>query len=347
MIKLSKDGAYHFLLVACNPAHSLSSVLFCLPCLESIKATYPKSKISFLIHSSAAYVLANNPLIHSIIYIDAESNLRRGIKRERIDIAICFYSNRRANLALFLAGVKTRIGLFSKLHSLLFNCKIKQLRFHSKKHEIAYNLDLLRFLGCSSAGAPKIYLTIQQKQKSASRLEARFKDGQAPIIFLPGGRTGGVAWPAKNFFVVANLLARDHAVLLITSPSENEGYKVLLEQFENLNEDNLLVEEDGAELLGLISYARLFVSNNGLLLHCACALGVETLSIFPCAKNNNPLRHGVFSGKRPHLMITPHGVFSSETLAAITASIATNDISGLRLGDIDPNLVYEIVKSRI
>ncbi len=328
---------------------SLASLIFCLPCAESIKSFYPQANISFLIHSSMQHLLSNNPFIHNIFFIDTESNLTKTLKKAQIDISISFISDRKSTLALFLAGVRIRIGIFSHLYSFLFNYKIKQPRHPFKKHETQYYLDLLKPLNCQGIFFPKLYLTIQQKQQAHKYLESRFseKPDSHLIIICPSNDNNARGWLAKNFFAIADLLATEHTILLVTHPSERVGYSALLEQYAHLHAKNLYITADSNELLSIISCAKIFLSNNTLLLHCASALGIATVSLYLYTKYNNPLRYGIFSEKKNHIILTPFGIFSHRNLAEITKDFTQNELQGRRIEDIQPELVYNIIKTQV
>ncbi|STQ86064.1 lipopolysaccharide heptosyltransferase family protein [Helicobacter muridarum] len=349
MIRLNKDKSYHFLLVYCNQYQNLSFPIFCLPCIYSIKTNYPNAKISLLIHSSMRYLLDNNPEISNILLIDSKHSLSSAIKEAKVDISISFTQDKKSTIALFLAKVKIRIGIFSDLHSFLFNYKIKQSRLSPKKHEIQYNLDLLKALNCQGIFFPKLYLTIQQQQQAGKYLESRFKSNMESnlIIIYPSKDGNSIGWEVKNFFSTANLLADDNMILIIANPSEQAAYETMLEQYSNLSKNNLYISNNQKQLLAIISYARLFVSNNTLLLHCASALGVQTLSLNQYSKHNNPMRYGIFSKEKHHTMLTPLGIFSYKNLDSIIKDYAKNPAIGLRLDNIQPKLVYDIIKAKL
>lgn len=348
MIALNANKSYHFLLILCCDYHASLNLVLALQCIESLKTHFQSAKISFLTHSSTQDFLKNNPFLDTIICVDKVSKLALEIKRMNIDIAIWLTTDTTSMMAVFRAGVKTRIGIFSKLHSFLLNYKIKQQRSKALKHETQYNLDLLKPLGCNSFIYPKIYLNISEKQESQFYLENLF--GTHALLdsgFIAVCPSAGLhaSWSVKNFFFLANELVQNHNILIVALPQEIETYKRLLANYEHLSQKNLFMLSPTQKstsalrfMLGIISHAKLFIGNNTNLLHAASTLDVEVFALLPYKDSISPMRYAPIHKTKKHKIMTPFGIFNAK------APLQQHDEKlGLWLDSITPQFLLEVL----
>lgn len=359
MLKVNYNKHYHFLLIHCKTYNDGIGVILSLQCIEALKIKFPNATISFLLHSSMQDCVKHNPYLKNIFCIDTASNIIKDLKKAKIDISISLFADKNSTLAIFRAGIKTRIGIFQNLHSLLFNYKIKQKRSALHKHEAQYNLDLLKFLGCNNTFYPKIYLNISEKQESQQHLENIFNvhalldSGYIAICPSNGWQLG---WMAKNFLHIANELAVQYNILIFGMPQETQGYNAMLQNYSNLSEKNFITYTTHntannkktsiyslRNLLAIISHARLFIGNNTVLLHMASALDIPTLSLFPYKSPITPVRYAPFSKKNIHIIVTPFGIFEPHKQTMFD----NDDIQGLRMENIMPELILNILRHKI
>lgn len=348
MIHLDRSKKYNFLLVRCD---RIGDVVSSLPCAQSLKSVYKNSKVYFLTHSYTVDLLKNNPFIDGLICIDdhqfdsikiSKKSLFHRIKALKIDISISLFADKRSTINLFLVGIKTRIGNFSKIYSLLFNYKIKQNRSKSIKHEAVYNLELLKSIGCKEIFFPKIYLDIGEKNIATEYLKNKLGYKDSMIIIHPGSRGSGIDWNVNNFLFIANELTSKYKILITGSKSEILLYSKLLSNYENLNENNLMSEEKSLrEFLGIISNATLFISNSTGPYHCAVALNIKTIGLFSLKRSISPIRWGAFSPNNIHTMITPIGIYDK------TKKIDFNSDDAINMNLIDKKFVLDLINMHL
>ena len=353
MIALQPDKAYHFLLVNCNDYKNGVSVILSSQCIKALANNFKQAKISLLLHSSMKDFFLNNPHINQIFCIDTTHNLIKELKRANINISLSLVADKQSTIALFRSGIKVRIGVFSNLHSLLFNYKIKQKKAFDK-HEATYNLDLLRFLQCRQFFYPKLYLKLSDITYAQDIVAKKFGldsiNEKGYIVICPSHGINDISWKARNFFEIANAIAPLHNVLLLAKENELDNYKAMLEQFPNISQHNLFLQSkhekdekdecsEVIQMLSLIHLSRLFIANNNTLLHCAAALDVSTFCIMPYKNSLNPYKYAPISQHKKHIVCTPFGIFNPQ-------DSYEDSIHGLNMDSITPDIVLAILQAK-
>ncbi|MDP2923648.1 MAG: glycosyltransferase family 9 protein [Candidatus Omnitrophota bacterium] len=147
----------------------LGEFLLSLPAIKAVKSNYPKSKVYLLAKKE------NTELINGIDFIDSfleyeekrfksyggALRLSRIFKKEKIDCIITLNPKKEFHLASFLAGVPLRLG-YDRKWGFCLNRKIEDRKSLAQKHEVEYNLDLIRLL-CPQVFVPEVNLVTDSK----------------------------------------------------------------------------------------------------------------------------------------------------------------------------------------
>src|SRR5574341_1858479 len=136
----------------------IGDVVLSTPVAEVLKQRFPQGKIDFLVAPYTTPILKNNSFIDEIILDDNKSvkgffKLRETLKQRKYNLAVVLHPTLRLAYLLKTARIPIRIGTGYRGYSFLFNQKIYQNRKTVEKHELEYNLDMLRPLEIES---PKI-----------------------------------------------------------------------------------------------------------------------------------------------------------------------------------------------
>jgi len=131
----------------------IGDTLLTLPVVKPIKEKWPHCKIDFLARRYTHPILENVKEISQILNYDPEG-VHRGIRGHKLlateiqqqdyEIAILFYPRIGLTFALWRAGVPRRIGTSHRWYSFLLTDRVHQSRSECLKHEVEYNLDLLK-----------------------------------------------------------------------------------------------------------------------------------------------------------------------------------------------------------
>lgn len=254
---------------------------------DILKLNYPEAEIDFMVNKKISELIEHIPNITNIIGIEKVrlNEIKNICKTNKYDIAILVKPEFMIALALFLSGIKYRLGSAYRWYSFLFNLKHKQHRKYSVKHEAEYNTDLLDELNCKRTGKSKPVLTVEQENDE--KIQQRFKElslnnsNKKIIIHIT---TGGSAltWRTENFIELVNLLShKGEYTILLTCSSEDK--KIINSFYQKLDKtDNVYIftNMNLKEFAALIKSSDLFVSNSTGPIHIAAAVGCFCIGFY-------------------------------------------------------------------
>lgn len=301
----------------------LGDFMLAWPAFSLIKKQYPDSEITALVPEHTVAMAEQCEWIDTVLIDTKQSsfirdilNLSGKIKKHHYDVSISLFSEARISIALWLAGVKTRVGPATKLAQLFLNKKLRQKRSQSSKPEYEYNLDLARYYihlngETSSISPAPPYLKFENKEIDSLRHKYQKLyniPGTAKIIIIHPG-TGGSAinLSLEQYAQLAqNISELIDAFFVITSgPGESE----IAGQFSTLLTDVRHCTHPSTE--GIIGFSKfillsnLFISGSTGPLHIAGALNVNTAAFYPARKSATSLRWQTLNDADKRLAFSP------------------------------------------
>lgn|SRR5574341_53046 len=289
----------------------IGDVVLSTPVAEVLKQRFPQGKIDFLVAPYTTPILKNNSFIDEIILDDNKSvkgffKLRETLKQRKYNLAVVLHPTLRLAYLLKTARIPIRIGTGYRGYSFLFNQKIYQHRKTVEKHELEYNLDMLRPLEIESPKiVPKIYLSEEEKRTAEDFLR---KSGVAEedvlVVVHPGSGGNCLNWAPERFGELAEKLIDSYSVKVIVTGQPEE--EILAEKMKGRMKSsfiNLIGKTDLRLLSTIIQKSDLVISNSTGPMHIAAALGVPTLAIFCPLFTASPKRWGPYG--EGHTVITP------------------------------------------
>ena len=285
----------------------IGDVILTLPMIDTLKQNYPNSRIDFLVNKRVSELISEYPNINKVHAIEKDSlrDIRRICKENKYDLAIVVRPLFKIALALFLSGIKYRLGTGYRWYSFLFNIRHYRHRKFSIKHELEYNLDLLGELGCKRPDniAPVLEIEDRLIKEVKNKLGRKGIELSKEFIILHPGTLGSArSWKPANFAGLINLIASDKTCnfnILITGTNSDEP--VLNDVVSNIKSaDNVYVIDDFnlKEFAGLIKLASLFVSNSTGPIHIAAAVGTFCIGFYSPVTVETAARWGPYTERR-------------------------------------------------
>ncbi|MBI3542543.1 MAG: glycosyltransferase family 9 protein [Deltaproteobacteria bacterium] len=306
----------------------IGDVVLSTPVLEALKHSYPDAEIHMLVRESVVPVVQHNPFLSNVVTYSPESNhagfagvwrLMRALQSQHYDIAITLQVSFAVSLALLFAGIRYRVGPYSKWYSyLFFNRGTRQSRSTVEMHETDYNLMLLRKLGIRAPSRrfePSI--TVDAEAKDRMRTYVRnlgIDDGAKFVVVHPGMGGSALNWP-EGYYVdlIARLASRGVTVVItggihekalverVLAAVKDQGAKGPVHEFLGANSPTGL-----ADLVALLSLAHVMVAPSTGPLHIAAALGKRTVSFYSPIKVQSAIRWGPYAAvEDKHHVLVP------------------------------------------
>jgi heptosyltransferase I len=222
------------------------------------------------------------------------------LKRNRPRTVVLLHNPWWVSLAMWWAGIEERIGRRSQWHSILFlNVAVRQKRSKSDRHESDFNFDLVEW-GFNHLGIRRASNLPALKQNFL-RLVAPNPFGTVAgrglkirgyRIVHPGMAGSALNWPANNFVVLVERLARETPVLITGTKMDQKYLQGIVRVKENPNVRWLVDELKSSELLDLLSQAKSVVAPSTGVLHLAASLGTPVVGIYSPRRVEHPRRWG-------------------------------------------------------
>ena len=300
--------------------------------LRLLRKAYPEATIDFIVPSWVSGLVKSDPYVDNVIIFDPpwfdrsknESSLslkgllslKNLLKKSSYDLAIDLRGDARDILAMFLAGVKTRIGY--GITGLGFLLTSEVLRDESL-HEVDKNIALLKPLGIK-AEEREIELYYPKENIKEAHVLAKKEGIDSPYaVFHAFSGHPGKNWDLSNFVKVAEHVKkeRDLMPVFVGSKTDEENISKVMNSLSEGAVD-LSGKTTLATLGSLLKGASLFIGLDSGPSHIAAASKTPTVIIF--SGMNNPAQwaprgknvHVVYPGKGESLTsLKPDKVFKA------------------------------------
>lgn len=269
----------------------LGDVVLILPMLPLLRKRFPNARIALLVRTYTADLLDGNPFVDEVILYDDGNrqvpfaDMLKTIRAGRYDTTIVIHPTFRLAWLMFRAGIPLRVGTGYRWYSFLLNKRVYEHRKDARRHELEYNLNLLKELNCPVDGVPVFHLGIFPEVEAAidQLLESLAIEKTGEIIILhPGSGGSAREWPAQYFGSLAARLIDERGAHVIVTGRKGEERKVAEVLIGSKGRAVPLVGKLSLkQLVALIRRSHLFVSNSTGPMHIAAATGVPVVSFFP------------------------------------------------------------------
>jgi len=264
--------------------------ILALPAVETVKRASPQAQVWVAATDWVKDLFLLNGAADGVVPLAAGKDLRslkgnaRSLKSHGFDAGLLLTNSFGSALLFYLAKIPRRWGYTTDGRGPLLTARVRPGSEDIPRHHVHYYLDLMSQLGFAATN-PELRLTVPPKEKEAARklLLSLGLDLDRPLVILSPGAAYGPAkrWPADRFAQLAALFQKEKAaeILIIGSASEAD----IAQSIRSATERKPFVltgQTTLLQLLGLISLAALFISNDTGPMHLANALRVPVVGIF-------------------------------------------------------------------
>lgn len=269
----------------------LGETILNLPAAASIKAALPHAALTFVAHPEVAPLLQRLPWIDAVVPYDEASTrawwsralaLRALLRAQRCDAVIVSNAKKELHLAVWLAGIPRRVGYDRKWGRWLLTHRLRDQRAGGTRHEVEWNLDLVRALGLPVNGpAWRMPLFESEWDDVRRRLAAQGLDVSRPWLAVhPWTSNVRKQWPPERYRALIEAIHAylKHAVVLVGG-AEAQPYAASVIP-AGVPVANLIGHLSLVQLAACLKQARLLISSDSGPVHLAAAMGTSTLVLF-------------------------------------------------------------------
>jgi heptosyltransferase-2 len=269
----------------------VGDVILSSPVIKALRQSYPHAFIAIMVSPYTREIVDANHYLDEVIAYDKDARHKNclatikfalNLRKQRFDAAIILHPTNRVHLIAYLAGIPKRIGYDRKLGFLLTD-KIPHTKQFGERHELEYNLDLLKNLNIEAKDRELfIPLKAESERWAEDFIKSQgVKKGDKILIINPSASCPSKVWPPARFAEVADKLAQKYAfkVLVVSGHKDLALAENVIENMSTLA-ISLAGKTSLSQLASILKRASLFISNDSGPVHIASAVGTPVISIF-------------------------------------------------------------------
>ena len=268
---------------------SIGDIILTTPLLRSLKTTYPKAHITFLIKKQYEELLSNSPYIDELITFNQKEGfeglkkIKQYLRQQQFDLYLDIHKNWRSRFIRWNLGAK-EITSYHKLifrRTLLIWFKLNLYRKVKPVYERYF--DSVKKLGIHYDGhGTDIQVPESKTEKVKKALEDAGYSFKTPLVIIcPSATYFNKRWKAEGFIRVAHHLVRNKSAYIVVLGGPED--KILCKSIaEGIGESsvNLAGSLSLAESAALLHLATLVIANDSGLLHLAQSQKSPVVAIY-------------------------------------------------------------------
>jgi len=275
----------------------MGDAIMATPALRCIRKAFENDKIFFFANKVTAEILSGCEFADQWIIQNGTNPFKIAgkLKKHNFSSAVLFKNSFASALAIYLAGIKTRVGYARDGRGIFLTEKLfapkKSFLKYKPLSVIDYYLAVASWLGADVSNT-KTELNVSENDKKVilEKFGGNLIGLNPVVILVPGGAFGpSKIWPEERFARVADFLTEKFSaeVFISVSPAKQEieiAEKICSSAKHpviNLGKNPVTL----GQLKALFSYANLVIANDTGPRHIAIALNRKVITLFG---PNNP-----------------------------------------------------------
>jgi len=270
----------------------MGDAIMATPALRCIRKTFENDKIFFFANKVTSEILSDCPFADQWIVQNGNNPFKIAgeLKKYNFSTAILFKNSFTSALAVFLAGIETRVGYARDGRGIFLTEKLfaprKSFMQFKPLSVIDYYLAVASWLGADTSNT-KTELCVNENDKETvhKKFIAKLNSSKPTIILVPGGAFGpSKLWPEERFAQVADFLAEKFSASVFISVSPAKQEMEIAEKICSLAKHPVVnlgkTPVTLGQLKALFSFANLVITNDTGPRHIAIALNRKVVTLF-------------------------------------------------------------------
>lgn len=269
----------------------LGETLLNLPAIVALKQALPHASLTLLLQPELAPLFHGAPGIDGVIVYEPAATssswgrarvLAKALKSHGFDLAVISNPKKELHLAVWLTGIRWRVGYARKLGRWLLTHRLQDRKALGERHEVEYNLDLVRVLNLSASAAPYMFPPFTREQADVVQLLERqgIKASKPFVAIHPWSSNPVKQWPADRFQSLIRQAIERLGISVVVIGGVEEAARAREVLPAGMSVANLAGQLKLRQLAALLQMARLLVSNDSGPVHLAAAVNTRTLVLF-------------------------------------------------------------------
>ncbi len=269
----------------------LGETLLNLPAIASLKQALPHASLTLLVQLELAPLFQGVPGIDGVIAYEPDATasswgrarvLAKALKPHGFDLAMISNPKKELHMAAWLAGIRWRVGYARKLGRWLLTHHLQDRKALGERHEVEYNLDLVRALGLPASAISCSLPRFTREQSDMVQLLERqgIKASKSFVAIHPWSSNPVKQWPADRFQSLIRRSIERLAVQVVIIGGVEEAARARDVFPSGGPVANLTGQLTLRQLAALLQMAKLLVSNDSGPVHLAAAVNTRTLVLF-------------------------------------------------------------------
>ena len=254
-----------------------------IPALRALKESFPGSRLTLVVNPNVRELAECIDFVDKVITWENKKHkilevlkFSKELKNEKFDLCVILNPSKEFNIISFLSGIPVRLG-YSRKWGFLLSHKIKDKKYLGEKHEVEYNLDLVKLVDASTNN-----LSLSLKIDEGC-LKGLFELGGTDnlIVIHPWTSDPVKEWPLENFCALTKeILSLDKVKVLLIGGKEELNKNASVFKGLGANLINLTGRTSLKQLAAVLNKAKLLISGDSGPVHLSCAVGTPTLALF-------------------------------------------------------------------
>ncbi|MCP4231494.1 MAG: glycosyltransferase family 9 protein [bacterium] len=276
----------------------LGDMVLCLPLIQEIARQLPDAEIDVMCREYTVPLITRHPDVSGYITVNYDDPASffgtvSSIYDNGYDAAIVVNPMLDDTLAVALGGARFRVGNGYRGYSFLYNRPIFFHRSKSDRHELEYNLLMLKGLRLAVPDEPPVPIVpvLQEDGKAARALLPADYVDRGYVVLHPGSGGSSLNWPLGHYIELAKRIVKEtgRSIVVTGSADEAAAVRYLADAAGGVS---LAGRTDFSALVGVLAGASLFISSNTGPMHVAAGLATPCLAFFSPWYSGGPTRWG-------------------------------------------------------
>lgn len=264
----------------------LGDAVLTLPMIQKLKEMYPDSSLSVLCIPSTKEIFDHSPHVDEVIVYDKRDKqkslssfitLIKIIRENKFSRIYSPHRSFRTSILVFFSGAGETFGFDVSSCSFIYKTRIK---YFSTKHEVARNLDLIRY--DTSNEKWKVLPYIEIPDDIVNRVDETVETlGYNKIVAIaPGSVWKTKIYPQEYFEEVIKYLVKENIFVILIGGSDDEKQCLGIEEKFNIQVKSFAGKLSIVESVALLKKCALLISNDSAPTHLGMIADIPTITIY-------------------------------------------------------------------